>query len=150
MLPSALTRRSLFGAAILLVPMARDGFEASLDLLGTAIHNAEAADAAYRVTGILSASRIAGGTLNPEWRAHRIKTAGFRSIARANLQELTPATRADSLALVRYYADRVSQAHPTDALGATRTARRRLREVFARPGAYPLDRGAWSIGQSTA
>ena len=139
-----LTRRSLFGGALLLGPLMRAGFAMPSDPLLAAIRITEAADTAHRAAGLVSASRLAGGVLTPEWRAHRIETAKARFAARLELHVLTPTTRAGALALVRYYGKRVSHAHSTNTRGATRAAQRRLREVFARPGAYPLDCAAWA------
>ena len=143
-IPSAVTRRSLFGGALLLGPLLRTGMAMPPDPMLAAIRLAEAADTAHRAAGLLSASRMAGGFLTPEWRAERIATAQARFAARVNLHGLTPSTRAEAVALVRYYANRVSHADPVNVRGASRAAQRRLREVFARPGAYPLDRTAWA------
>ncbi|KQQ39136.1 hypothetical protein ASF58_22860 [Methylobacterium sp. Leaf125] len=140
----AVTRRGLFGGAILLGPLLRTGMATPPDPMLAAIRLAEAADTAHRAAGLLSASRMAGGVLTPEWRAERISTAKARFVARLTLHGMTPTTRDAAAALVRYYSERVSHAHPTGAHGARRAALRRLREVFARPGAYPLDRTAWA------
>ena len=70
-----------------------------------------------------------------EWRAHRIETGRARCAARIALHELTPATREAAIAFVRYTGDLVSHAHHMNAKSARRAALRRLREVFARPGA---------------
>lgn len=139
-----ITRRGLFGGALLLGPLMRVGFAMPSDPLLVAIRITEAADTAHRAAGLVSASRLAGGVLSSEWRAHRIETAKARFTARSELHALTPTTRAAAMALVRYYGERVSHAHPTGAHGAKRAALRRLREVFARPGAYPLDCAAWA------
>ncbi|MCK2056944.1 penicillin-binding protein [Methylobacterium sp. 37f] len=139
-----LTRRSLFGGALLLGPLMRVGFAMPSYPRLAAIRITEAADTAHRAAGLVSASRLAGGVLSPEWRVRRIETARARFAARSELHALTPTTRAGALALVRYYGDRVSHAHPTGAHGAKHAALRRLREVFARPGAYPLDCTAWA------
>lgn len=144
MIAQALTRRGLFGGAILLGPLLRVGMATPPDPMLAAIRLTEAADTAHRAAGLLSAFRMAGGVLSPEWRAHRIETARARCDARMALYDLTPATREGAIALVRYYGDRVSHAHSTGAHGARRAALRRLREVFARPGAYPMDRAAWA------
>lgn len=145
----AMTRRGLFGGALLLGPLLRTGMATPPDPMLAAIRLAEAADKAHRAAGLLSASRMAGGVLTPEWRAERIATAKARFAARLALHGLTPATREGAIALVRYYGDRVSHAHPTGAHGAGRAALRRLREVFARPGAYPLDRTTWAALSSS-
>ncbi|KQP81139.1 hypothetical protein ASF60_22330 [Methylobacterium sp. Leaf113] len=122
----------------------RGGFAMPSDPLLVAIRITDAADTAHRAAGLVSASRLAGGVLSPEWRAHRIETAKARFTARSELHALTPTTREAAIALVRYYGDRVSHAHPTSTRGAARAAQRRLREVFARPGAYPLDCAVWA------
>jgi hypothetical protein len=140
----ALTRRSLFGGALLLGPFLRASMAMPPDPMLAAIRLAEAADTAHRAAGLVSASRRPGGVLTSEWRAERIATARARFAARVNLHGLTPTTRAEAVALVRYYANRVSHADPVNVRGASRAAQRRLREVFARPGAYPLDRAAWA------
>jgi hypothetical protein len=144
MIAQALTRRGLFGGAILLGPLLRTGMATPPDPMLAAIRLAEAADTAHRAAGLLSASRTVGGVLSPEWRAHRLETARARCAARLALYDLTPTTREAATALVRYYGERMNHAHPTGAHGARRAALRRLREVFARPGAYPLDRTAWA------
>ena len=134
-LPS-LSRRALFGAA-LLGPLLRPSVAMPADPLLAAIHITEAADAAYRVSGFVSRSHIvARASLSAEWRAHREKLAQARYAARTSLHALTPTTQAGAQALVRYYADRVAMAHPTNVRGASRAAQKRLREVFARPGAW--------------
>ncbi|WP_264051631.1 penicillin-binding protein [Methylobacterium flocculans] len=135
-IPSALTRRALFGVAALLGPLLRSGAAMPADPLLAAIRITEAADAAYRVSGFVSQSQIvAQASLSAEWRAHRERLAQARYVARTNLHALTPTTQAGARALVRYYADRVA-AHPTNVRGASRAAQKRLREVFARPGAW--------------
>jgi hypothetical protein len=139
-----LTRRSLFGGALLLGPLMRAGMATPPDPMLVAIRLTEAADKAHRAAGLLSASRMAGGVLSPEWRAERIATAKARFAARTRLHELTPTTREAAIALVQYYGDRVNHAHHTNTRGAGRAALRRLREVFGRPNAYPLDRTAWA------
>lgn len=139
-----LTRRSLFGGALLLGPLMRVGMATPPDPMLAAIRLAEAADTAHRAAGLVSASRKPGGVLTPEWRAERIATARARLAARTRLHELTPTTREAATALVRYYGDRVSHAHHANTRGAGRAALRRLREVFGRPDAYPLDRAAWA------
>ncbi|KQP67679.1 hypothetical protein ASF41_21675 [Methylobacterium sp. Leaf111] len=146
-----MTRRGLFGGALLLGPLLRTGMATPPDPMLVTIRLSEAADKAHRAAGLLSAARMAGGVLSPEWRAHRIETARARCAARIALHGLTPTTREAAIALVRYTGDRVSHAHHTNANGARRAALRRLREVFARPGAYPLDRDAWvSVAASLA
>ena len=140
----ALTRRSLFGGALLIGPMMRAGMATPPDPMLVAIRLTEAADKAHRAAGLISASRMAGGVLTLEWRAERIARAQARFAARTWLHELTPTTREAAIALVQYYGDRVSHAHHTNTRGAGRAALRRLREVFGRPDAYPLDRTAWA------
>jgi hypothetical protein len=136
------SRRSLLGAAALLGPLLRSGAAMPSDPLLAAIRITEAADMAHRAAGLVSASHLVARTSHPheralsaEWRAHRDTLARARSAARISLHTLTPTTQASAHALVRYYADRVALAHPVNARGAARAAQRRLREVFARPGA---------------
>jgi len=127
-----LSRRSLFGAAALLGPLLRSGAAMPADPLLTAIRITEAADMAHRAAGLASSSHMVAGKLSAEWRAHREKLAHARYVARANLHALTPSTQDGARALVAYYAARAEQAGH---IGAVRSARRRLREVFARSGA---------------
>jgi hypothetical protein len=136
------TRRTLFGAATLLGPLLRPGLAMPSDPLMAAIRITEAADMAYRAAGLVSPSHLVARASHPndralsaEWRAHRDALARARSAARTSLHALTPTTQAGAHALVRYYANRVALAHPVNARGASRAAQRRLREVFARPGA---------------
>ena len=129
------SRRSLLGAAALLGPLLRSGAAMPSDPLLAAIRLTEAADMAYRAAGLASSSQMVAGKLSAEWRARREALARARHAARTSLHALTPTTQAGACALVRYYADRVAQAHPVNARGASRAAQRRLREVFSRPGA---------------
>lgn len=140
----AMTRRGLFGGALLLGPLLRTGMATPPDPMLTAIRLAEAADTAYRVAGLVSDRHMIAGRLSAEWRAHRDSLARARYAARLALLDMTPATREAAVALVRYYGDRVSRAHPATQRGARRTARRYLRGIFARPGAYALDHSAWA------
>ena len=135
MILSPFSRRSLLGAAALLGPLLRSGAAMSPDPLLVAIRLTEAADMAHRAAGLASSSHMVAGKLSAEWRAYRETLAQARYAARTNLHALTPTTQAGAQALVRYYADRVAMAHPTNVRGASRAAQKRLREVFARPGA---------------
>ncbi|MET3695382.1 hypothetical protein [Methylobacterium goesingense] len=87
---------------------------------------------AHRAAGLASATHMVAGKLSAEWRAYREKLAHARYVARANLHALTPSSQDEARALIAYYAARAERA---DSTGATRSARRRLREVFARSGA---------------
>lgn len=129
------TRRTVLGAAALFGPLLRSGLAMPSDPLLAAIRITEAADMAHRAAGLASSSHMVTGKLSAEWRAHRDALARARSAARTSLHALTPTTQAGARALVRYYANRVALAHPVSARGASRAAQRRLREVFARPGA---------------
>ena len=135
MILAPFSRRSLLGAAAFLGPLLRSGVAMPSDPLLAAIRITEAADMAHRAAGLASSSHMVAGKLSAEWRARRDALARTRSAARTSLHALTPTTQAGARALVRYYADRVALAHPVNVRGASRAAQRRLREVFARPGA---------------
>lgn len=140
MMAAPFTRRAVFGLGALLGPLLRSGLATPSDPLLAAIRITEAADLAYRAAGLASSAHMVAGKLSAEWRAHREKLAEARYVARANLHALTPVTLAGARALVAYYAARAER---TGIAGAARSARRRLREVFARSGAYALDRASW-------
>lgn len=130
-----LPRRALLAAALLpgLPAMSARAEPASTLSFFAAVVRAKAADAAFRASGVLSHSnRAPGGSLTPEWRAHRWALRDARATARADLQAMTPATTAEADALVSYYADRAAGAGTAS---AARLARRHLREIFARTGA---------------
>ncbi|MGL0061752.1 hypothetical protein O6146_23945, partial [Salmonella enterica subsp. enterica] len=66
------------------------------------------------------------------WRAYRFGVLAERYSARRALHALTPATADEAAALVAYHAERASLTSDPE---AARAARRRLRKIFARPGA---------------
>jgi hypothetical protein len=105
----------------------------SSDPIFAAIRRAEAADEAHRLSGLISLQiQAAGSRPSPEWMAYRAALTEARSVARMSLHEMTPASPKAADALVSYYAARAAR---TQARGAVRAARRRLRVVFSRPGA---------------
>lgn len=142
MILAPFSRRSLIGAAALLGPLLRTGAAMPADPLLVAVRLTEVADAAHRAAGLASKAHAAGGRLSTEWRAKREATARARFEARANLHSLTPTTAGGARALVSYYAARAER---VGTRGAARAARRRLREVFARSGAFVLDRASWGF-----
>jgi hypothetical protein len=126
-----LSRRTVLGAFLALVA-ARAPAIASDGIL-PAICWAEKADAAYSASGRVAADLAAAGLPMPAgWRAYRASLAHVRRLARLDLYALTPTTPETAAALAAYHTARGERAGSP---GARRAARRRLREVFARPGA---------------
>ena len=100
-----------------------------------AIRRARLADAANRQAGADSLAVFGPNGVRPAyWRAYRFGVLAERYSARRALHALTPATADEASALVAYPAERVSLTADPE---AARAARRRLRKVFARPGAAP-------------
>lgn len=100
-----------------------------------AIRRARLADAANRQAGADSLAVFGPNGVRPAyWRAYRFGVLAERYSARRALHALTPATADEASALVAYHAERVSLTADPE---AARAARRRLRKVFARPGAAP-------------
>lgn len=128
---AVLSRRTILGAFLVLassrVPaLASDG-------ILPAIRWAEAADDAYSASGRVAADLAAAGQPMPVgWGAYRTSLARVRRLARLDLCALTPTTPEAAAALTAYHTARGERAGST---GARRAARRRLRKVFARPGA---------------
>ena len=126
-----LSRRTILGA-FLVVVASRIPALASDGVL-PAIRWAETADAAYSASGHVAADLAAAGQPMPAgWRAYRTSLARVRRLARLDLYALTPTTPESAAELAAYHTARGERA---GSLGARRAARRRLRKVFARPGA---------------
>ncbi|KQT52092.1 penicillin-binding protein [Methylobacterium sp. Leaf456] len=127
------TRRVVLAVVLAAVsPAAR---AARPDPLATAIRRARLADAAHRQAGTDSLNVFGpNGTRPPYWRAYRFGVLAERYSARRALHALMPATADEASALVAYYAER---AELSDDPETARAGRRRLRKVFARPGAAP-------------
>ena len=101
-----------------------------------AIRRARLADAANRQAGTDSLAVFGPSGVRPAyWRAYRFGVLAERYSARRALHALTPITAAEAAALVAYHAERASL---TPDPNAAKAARRRLRKVFARPGAAPM------------
>nr|WP_137831793.1 penicillin-binding protein [Methylobacterium sp. L1A1] len=105
------------------------------DPLAAAIRRARLADAAHRQAGHDAVTAF--GPIAPRpayWRAYRFGVLAERYSARRALHALTPATPDEASALVAYYAERAELSGDPQ---TARAGRRRLRKVFARPGAAP-------------
>ena len=134
----ALSRRSALGTLLVLAPMPALAKRLT-DPFPATIRRAEIADAAYRESGRFAREiQAAGRGLPPTWRAYRAILLRDRTVARADLHVLTPATPGAAAALVSYYRTRAAVSGDPRAL---RAARRRLRKVFRRPDAIgcPVD-----------
>ena len=128
---TVLSRRTILGAFLAAVS-SRVPAIASDGVL-PAIRWAEAADAAYLGSGRIAADLAAAGRPMPAgWPAYRASLARVRRLARLDLYTLTPTTPDAAAALAAYHTARGERAGTS---GARRAARRRLRKVFARPGA---------------
>ncbi|TXN65125.1 penicillin-binding protein [Methylobacterium sp. WL6] len=126
-----LSRRTILGA-FLVVVASRISTAASDGIL-PAIRWAETADAAYLASGRIAVELAAAGRPMPAgWAAYRASLARVRRVARLDLYALTPTTPEAAGALAAYHTARGERA---GSAGARRAARRRLRKVFARPGA---------------
>ncbi|MCJ2108123.1 penicillin-binding protein [Methylobacterium sp. E-041] len=126
-----LSRRIVLGAFLVVVASRMPA--AASDGVLPAIRWAEAADAAYLGSGRIAADRAkAGLPLSAGWAAYRGSLARVRRLARLDLYALTPTTAESAKALAAYHTARGERA---GSAGARRAARRRLRKVFARPGA---------------
>lgn len=129
------TRRTAIASALAMIAAPALGTPHIPTPFVAAIRRARLADAAHRQAGRDSLAVF--GTAMPRpayWRAYRFGVMAERYSARRALYALTPATADEASALVSYFAERVAF---TDDPGAARAARRRLRRVFARPGAAP-------------
>ena len=126
------SRRTVLGALLSFASMPT-GVSSSVDPIPAAIHRATAADAAYRETGRVSISFVSAALPIPfGWRDYRRGLLEARTAARRDLHALTPETPQAAAALVFYYRARAEASGDPAAL---RAMRRRLREVFRRPGA---------------
>lgn len=127
------TRRTAIASALAM--LAAPALSAVPSPFYAAIRRARLADAAHLQAGRDSLDVFGPNGPRPAyWRAYRFGVVAERYSARRALYALTPATSDEASALVAYYAERASlTANPETA----RAARRRLRKVFARPGATP-------------
>ena len=131
-----MSRRSILalGFAPLVAPVSA-AMSAPVDTMAAAIRRARLADAAHRQAGRDTLTAFGPDAPRPDfWRAYRFGVLAERYSARRALHALTPATPDEAVALVAYYAER---AKLSDDPETARHARRRLRKVFARPGAAP-------------
>lgn len=129
-----LTRRATIASALAMLAAPAIGAASSPYLV--AIRRARLADAANRQAGADSLAVFGPIGVRPAyWRAYRFGVLAERYSARRALHALTPATADEASALVAYHAERASlTADPA----AAKAARRRLRKIFARPGAAPM------------
>jgi hypothetical protein len=129
-----LTRRATIASALAMLAAPAIGATPSPYLV--AIRRARFADAANRQAGADSLDVFGPNGVRPAyWRAYRFGVLAERYSARRALHALTPTTAGEASALVAYHAERASlTADPT----AAKAARRRLRKIFARPGAAPM------------
>lgn len=129
------TRRTVLAVVLSAVATPPAASTARPDPLAAAIRRARLADAAHRQAGHDTLTAFGPSGPRPAyWRAYRFGVLAERYSARRALHALTPITPDEASALVAYYAERAElSADPETA----RHARRRLRKVFARPGAAP-------------
>ena len=128
------TRRTAIASALAM--LAAPALPGSSNAFAAAIRRARLADAAHIQAGRDSLDVFGPNAPRPAyWRAYRLGVMAERYSARRALHALTPATASEAAALVAYHADRAAS---TDDPGAVKAARRRLRKVFARPGAAPM------------
>lgn len=125
------TRRTAIASALAMI--AAPALGAVPSPLLVAIRRARLADAAHRQAGRDTIDVFGlNGPRPAYWRAYRFGVMAERYSARRALHVLTPVTADEAHALVAYYAERAAlTGNPETA----RAARRRLRKVFARPGA---------------
>lgn len=129
-----LTRRTAF--ALALAPLTVPVLASDPDPVFAAIRRAETADADHLFAGRLALELF--GTTGPRpapWLAYRATLAEARRAARFDLRAVTPTTAEGARALVVFYA---ANAERSGDPCAVKAARRRLRRVFARPGAPPM------------
>ncbi|WP_158020219.1 penicillin-binding protein [Methylorubrum extorquens] len=126
-----MTRRATIASALAM--LAAPALPAAPSPFAVAIRRARLADAAHLQAGRDSIDVFGSNGPRPAyWRAYRFGVMAERYSARRAVYALTPATADEAHALVAYFAERASlTADP----GAAKAARRRLRKVFARPGA---------------
>ena len=128
------TRRTAIATALAMI--AAPALGAVPSPLFVAIRRARLADAAHRQAGRDSLAVFGPAMPRPAyWRAYRFGVMAERYSARRALHALTPATAEEAAALVAYYAERATI---TGTPETARAARRRLRRVFARPGAASM------------
>lgn len=129
-----LTRRATIASALAM--LAAPAISSTPSPYLVAIRRTRLADAANRQAGRDSIDVFGPSGPRPSyWRAYRFGVMAERYSARRALHALTPATADEAAALVAYHAERASlTADPT----AVKAARRRLRKIFARPGAAPM------------
>ena len=131
-----MSRRSVL--ALGLIPLAAPlaaAMPAPVDTMAVAIRRARLADATHRQAGRDTLSAFGASAPRPAyWRAYRFCVLAERYSARRALHALTPATANEAAALVAYYAERAELSGDPE---TARAGRRRLRKVFARPGAAP-------------
>lgn len=126
-----LTRRETIASALAM--LAAPAVGATPSPFAIAIRRARLADAAHRQAGADSLDVFGPNVVRPAyWRAYRFGVLAERYSARRALHALTPATADEAAALVAYHAERASLTSDPE---AARAARRRLRKIFARPGA---------------
>lgn len=129
------TRRVVLAAVLSAVATPSAASAVRPDPLAAAIRRARLADAAHRQAGHDTLTAFGPDAPRPAyWRAYRFGVLAERYSARRALHALTPTTPDEASALVAYYAER---AEMSDDPETARHARRRLRKVFARPGAVP-------------
>ncbi|KAB7782891.1 penicillin-binding protein [Methylorubrum populi] len=129
------TRRTAIATALAMIAAPALGTPYVLTPFAAAIRRARLADAAHRQAGRDSLAVFGPAMPRPAyWRAYRFGVMAERYSARRALHALTPTTAAEADALVAYFAER---AEITGNPETARAARRRLRKVFARPGAAP-------------
>ena len=127
------TRRTAIATALAMIAAPALSFVPSPPLV--AIRRARLADADHRQAGRDTIDVFGlNGPRPAYWRAYRFGVMAERYNARRALHALTPTTAAEADALVAYFAER---AEITGNPETARAARRRLRKVFARPGAAP-------------
>ena len=125
------TRRLVLAGALALLAEPVWGFER--DPVLAAIRRAEAADAIHLSAGRLALELFGSHGPRPAvWLAYRAHLAEARRLARRDLHALTPTTVEGAQALVAFYAENVRRSGDPCSVKA---ARRKLRRVFARPGA---------------
>ncbi|MCJ2114490.1 penicillin-binding protein [Methylobacterium sp. E-025] len=126
-----LTRRTVLGAFLVVVASRMPAIAS--DCVRPAIRWAEKADAAYSASGRVAADLAATGQPMPAgWRDYRTSLSHAHRLVRLDLYALMPTTPESAAALAAYHTARGEWAGSS---GARRAARRRLRKVFARPGA---------------
>jgi hypothetical protein len=130
------SRRAVLRAVVMGGPVLRASLAASPDRILVAIRSAQAADALYRAAWHSLGAGHANFAFRAADRAHLANLRENRRAARFALHGLTPSSAAGARALVAYYASRAAASGDAS---VAKAARRRLRKVFARPGACGPD-----------